>query len=100
MSINFIKSKQYKYNKNNHHSQLLEILFSRGTLQEQRRQSKLHYNLTYFLFESKVTNNNKNIYIYIQHGLSIEVTNRSDSKSLFFGAEFDPNGHKNCEKNI
>ena len=36
----------------------------------------------------------------LEHGLSIGVTNSSDSKSPFFGAEFDPNGHKNCEKNI
>ena len=33
----------------------------------------------------------------LQHGLSIGVTNRSDSKSPFFRAEFYPNGHKNCE---
>ena len=35
----------------------------------------------------------------LEHGLSIGVTNSSDSKSPFFGAEFDPNGHKNCDKN-
>ena len=37
---------------------------------------------------------------HLKHGLSIGVTNSSDLKTLFFGAEFDPNGHKNCEKNI
>ena len=36
----------------------------------------------------------------LKHGLSIGVTNSSDSKSPFFGAEFDPNGHKIFEKNI
>ena len=35
----------------------------------------------------------------IKHGLSIGVTNSSDLKSPFFRAEFDPNGHKHCEKN-
>ena len=36
----------------------------------------------------------------LKHGLSIGLTNSLDSKSPFCGAEFDPNGHKNCEKNI
>ena len=34
----------------------------------------------------------------IKHGLSKGITNSSDSKSPFFGAEFDPNGNKNCEQ--
>ena len=33
----------------------------------------------------------------VKHGLSIGVTSSSDSKSPFFGAEFNPNGHKNFE---
>ena len=38
-----------------------------------------------------------NICKTLYHGLSIGLTNSSDSKSPFFGAKFDPNGHKNCE---
>ena len=35
----------------------------------------------------------------LKHGLiSIGVTRSSDSKSSFFRAKFDPNGHTSCEK--